>query len=133
MFDDRPGVAARLSDELVAWLTTVSSEGQPQPSMIWFVVEDEHFVIYSKDATPRLRNIQHDERVALHLNSDSDGDSLLIIEGRAEIVGTGVPPSQDRAYVAKYERHLPRWDFTWESYDKGFPVRIHVRPTRLRA
>jgi PPOX class probable F420-dependent enzyme len=132
LFDDRPKIQARLDKEVVAWLTTVNPIGQPQPSVVWYVIEDDHFVIYSKDATPRLRNIVADPQVALHLNSDADGDGLLIIEGEAEIIGLDVPPSGDAAYVAKYEQHLPRWDFTWQSYDAGFPVRLHFRPTRVR-
>lgn len=132
MFEDRPEVRARLDEELVAWLTTVNGTGQPQPSVIWYVIEDDHFVIYSKEGTPRLRNIRADARVAFHLNSDREGDRVLIFEGEAEIIGEDVPPSQHAAYVAKYEPHLSRWDFTWDSYDQGFPTRIHVRPTRLR-
>jgi PPOX class probable F420-dependent enzyme len=132
LFDDHPEIRARLKDETVAWLTTVNPAGQPQPSVVWYVIEDDHFVVYSKDDTPRLRNIGADARVALHLNSDRDGDDLLIFEGVAEVIGIAVPPSADPAYAAKYEQHLPRWDFSWESYDAGFPVRIHVRPTRLR-
>ncbi|MFV2063188.1 MAG: pyridoxamine 5'-phosphate oxidase family protein [Chloroflexota bacterium] len=133
MFDDRPEIKARLDDALVAWLTTVNPKGQPQPSVVWFITTDDYFVIYSKDDTPRLRNIQADSHVSLNLNSDADGDDVLIIEARAEIIGKDVPPSADAAYVAKYERHLPRWDFTWQSYDEGFPVRVHIRPTGLRS
>lgn len=132
MLGEHSGATERLDQELVAWLTTVDSHGQAQPSAIWFVVADDGLVIYSKSPTPRLRNIAANPRVAVHLNSDSDGDGLLIIEGVAEVIGTEVPPSQDAAYVAKYDQHLSRWDFTWESYDAGFPVRIHVRPTRIR-
>ncbi len=132
MFEDRPDVRARLDEALVAWLTTVSADGQPQPSIVWYVIEGDHFVIYSKDGTPRSRNIRSDPRVAIHLTSDVDGDAVLIIEGEAEIIGTDVPPSRHPTYVAKYEPHLPRWDFTWDAYDAGFPVRVHVRPTRVR-
>lgn len=133
MYDDRPEVKARLADTKVAWLTTVNAKGQPQPSVIWFVTTDDDIVVYSKDDTPRLRNIRADPRVAVNLNSDDEGAELLIIEGEVEIIGNDVPPSADPAYVAKYERHLPRWDFTWQSYDAGYPVRLHIRPTRLRA
>lgn len=129
---EESGIGARLDRELVAWLTTVSPTRGPQPSMIWFVTEADHFVIYSKAPTPRLRNIEADARVAVHLNSDQDGGDLLIFEGEALIMGADVPPSGDATYVAKYEPHLARWDFTWETYDIGYPVRIHVHPRRIR-
>ena len=102
MFEDRPDLAARLDAEVVAWLTTVSPSGQPQPAPVWFVTADEHFVIYSKDEVPRLRNLRTNPRVALHLNSDADGASLTIIHGEAEIIGRELPPSADPAYAAKY-------------------------------
>lgn len=132
MFDDQPDLQARFADAVVAWLTTVSPEGQPQPAPVWFVPADECFVIYSLDDVPRLRNIQGNPRVALHLNSDRDGDGLTIIHGEAEVIGREVPPSADPAYVAKYGQHLARWDFTWKTFDEGYPVRLHVRPTRVR-
>lgn len=132
MFDDRPDLQDRLTDSVVAWLTTVSPSGQPQPAPVWFVMTDEHFVIYSVDGVPRLRNILANPKVALHLNSDRDGDGLTIIHGEAEIIGREVAPSADAAYAAKYEGHLNRWDFTWSTFDEDYPVRIHVRPTRVR-
>ena len=132
MFEDRPDLVARLDAEVVAWLTTVSPSGQPQPAPVWFVTADEHFVIYSKDEVPRLRNLRTNPRVALHLNSDADGAGLTIIHGEAEIIGRELPPSADPAYAAKYGQHLSRWDFTWETYDEGYPVRLHIRPTRVR-
>lgn len=132
MFADRPEVQARLRDTVVAWLTTVNPDGQPQSSVVWFVVVDDLIVVYSKDHTPRLRNIRANPRVGFNLNSDPDGDDLLVIEADAQIMGTDMPPSADAAYTAKYASHLPRWDFTWPTYDPGFPVRIHIRPTRLR-
>jgi PPOX class probable F420-dependent enzyme len=133
MYEDRPEIKARLGDELVAWMTTVSADGQPQPSVVWFVVDDDVIVIYSKEGTPRLRNIAVNPRVSLHLNSDRDGASPLVIEGEAQIMGTERPFDQHPGYFAKYEPHLARWDFTIESYAREFTTRIHVRPTRLRA
>ena len=132
MYDDRPEIQARLQHAVVAWLTTVNADGQPQSSVVWFVAADDAIVVYSKDRTPRLRNIRANPRVCFNLNSDPDGDDPVIVEGEAEIIGSAVPPSAHAGYAAKYAPHLSHWDFTWESYDPGFPVRIHIRPTRLR-
>lgn len=132
MFDDRPELQERLAESVVAWFTTVSPSGQPQPAPVWYVTEGDHLVIYSKDDVPRLRNIEANPRVAIHLNSDRDGDGLVIIHGEAEIVGRTPPPSGHAGYAAKYQQHLSRWGFTWESYDEGYPVLVHVRPTRVR-
>ena len=132
MFEDRPELQQRLADEIVVWLTTVTPAGQPQPAPVWFVVADDHFVIYSRDDVPRLRNIAANPKVALNLNSDREGEELTVIHGEAEIIGREVKPSEDPAYAARYQEHLGYWDFSWETYDRGYPVRLHIRPTHVR-
>lgn len=132
MFKDRPEIGERFAEGIVAWLTTVNPAGQPQPAPVWYALEDDHIVIYSRDETPRLRNIRANPRVALHLNSDADGSALAIVHGEAEIIGRELPPSRHPGYAAKYEPHLERWNFTWESYDEGYPVLMYIRPTRIR-
>ncbi len=57
MFEERPDIQARLDEELVIWLTTVNTAGQPQTSPVWFLVEDESIVVFSLANTPRTRNI----------------------------------------------------------------------------
>ena len=133
MFDERPDIQERLEGELVAWMTTVNAEGQPQTSPVWFLVEDEVFVIYSLDGTPRTRNIKANPHVCLNLNSTRSGGEVVIIEGQAEIIDDGPRASEDERYVAKYAGPMEDLSMTPESFATDYPVRIHVRPTRLRA
>ncbi len=133
MFEERPDIQERLDGELVAWMTTVSPAGQPQTSPIWFLVEDETFVIYSLAATPRTRNIEANARVCLNLNSTYEGGQVVIIEGVAEIVPDGPPATEHAEYVAKYRGPMDDLGMTPESFARDYPVRIHVTPTRLRA
>ena len=133
MFEERPDIQERLDGELVAWMTTVSPSGQPQTSPIWFLIEDEIFVVYSLPSTPRTRNIEANKRVCLNLNSTPEGGRVVIIEGTAEIVTDAPPAFQDDAYVAKYRGPMDDLGMTPESFSRDYPVRIHVRPTRLRA
>jgi PPOX class probable F420-dependent enzyme len=133
MFDERPDIQERLEGELVAWMTTVSPAGQPQTSPVWFLVEDESFVIYSLASTPRTRNIAANPRVSLNLNSTPEGGQLVIIEGTAEIMADGRPAFEDEAYVTKYREPMSDLGMTPESFSADYPVRIHVVPTRLRA
>ena len=133
MFDERPDIQERLDGELVAWMTTVSPAGQPQTSPVWFLVEDEVIVIYSLGKTPRTRNIAADPKVCLNLNSTPSGGEVVIIEGTAEMIAEGPAASADEAYVAKYEASMEDLGMTPASFAADYPVRIHVRPTRLRA
>ena len=57
-------VERRLGRDLIAWLTTVSPSGTPQPSPVWFLWDRETFLIYSRPDTPKLRNIRSRPTVA---------------------------------------------------------------------
>lgn len=133
MFDERPDIRARLDDELVVWMTTVNAAGQPQASPVWFLVQGGSIVVYSLGQTPRTRNIAADPRVSLNLNSTRSGGEVVIIEGTAEIVPDGLPAHETPEYVAKYETAMEDLGMTPESFSAGYPVRIHIQPTRLRA
>ncbi|CAN5618527.1 hypothetical protein BH24CHL9_BH24CHL9_01870 [soil metagenome] len=133
MFDERPDIQERLASELVIWMTTVDGAGQPQTSPVWFLAQDELFVVYSLARTPRTRNIATNPLVSLNLNSSPTGGRLAIIEGVAEVVAEGVPADQDPEYLAKYDQALVDEGMTPQSFARDYPVRIHVRPTRLRA
>ena len=51
------GLAQRLEDELVVWLTTVRSDATPQSSLVWFLWDGGEFLIYSEPGKAKLRNI----------------------------------------------------------------------------
>lgn len=133
MFEERPDIQERLDSEIVAWMTTVSHDGRPQTSPVWFLVQDEVIVVYSLDGTPRTRNIAVNPKVCLNLNSTPDGSDVVVIEGTAAIVPDGPPAHDDDAYVAKYEESIADLGMTPASFAADYPVRIHIQPTRLRA
>ena len=63
-------VAERLRNELVLWLTTVTPNGQPQTSPVWFLLVDYEILLFSLADTPRPGNIRANPRVAANLDSD---------------------------------------------------------------
>lgn len=133
MFDDRPQIKKRLDEAHVAWLTTVSPDGQPQPSLVWYITDDGSFIIYSRAGTPRERNIAANPRVALNLSSDDHGSAPLVVEGEARIVGREPRFTDDAVYYAKYQRLVADLGMTDDEFARDYPLRISVRPTRLRA
>ena len=133
MFDDRPDIQERLDGELVVWMTTVDAAGQPQTSAVWFLIDEEAIVIYSLSKTPRTRNIAANPTVCLNLNCTPTGGDVVIIEGTAEIISDGPAANQDKQYVVKYREPMADLGMTPESFAADYPVRIHIRPTRLRA
>lgn len=122
----------RLTSEEIAWLTTVTPDGQPQSSPVWFLWEDGGFVICSLATTPRVRNTRANPRVAVNFNSDADGGDILTFEGEARIEGTELAPATGAAYRAKYQARIDEYGWTWESFRRDYPVVVRIRPTRVR-
>jgi PPOX class probable F420-dependent enzyme len=121
--------SAMLADAAVAWLTTVRSDGQPQASPVWFVVDDDDFLIYSMP-TQRVRNIGTHPKVAVNLESN-DGSDVVSVEGTARIVNG--PSSLDHeAYMTKYRSMIERMGSTPEEFASAYSIPIRVTPTRWR-
>lgn len=126
--------ARRLRQEAIAWLVTVGGDLTPQASPVWFLWDDETFLIYSQPNTPKLRNIAQRPRVGLHLNSDAPGNDVVIVTGEARI-DAGAPPAHEvPAMVGKYRDDLRAVrsadDFARTMRD--YSVAIRVTPTGLR-
>lgn len=127
-----PEIAERLDRTLIAWLTTVTPDGQPQSSPVWFLRDGERFVIYSLANAPRVRNVRVNPRVALNLNSTDDGGQVVTVEGTATLED-GPPSTTLPAYQAKYQALIAEYGWTAESFARDYPQRIVVTPTRLRS
>jgi PPOX class probable F420-dependent enzyme len=122
----------RLGSELIVWLTTVTPEGQPQSSPVWFLWEEDEIVLCSLATTPRVRNMRANPRVAVNLNSDAGGGDIVTFEGEARIEGTELPPGTAAAYRAKYQAEIDGFGWTWESFRRDYPAVVRIRPTRVR-
>ncbi len=125
-------VRRRLRQEIVAWLTTVDRRGTPQPRPIWFHWDGETFLIFSQPDTGKLRHIARDPRVAVHLNSDVNGDDFAVLLGKARLPRRPVPPERLRAYLRKYRQGILGLGLTPESFLAEYSVPILVKPERLR-
>jgi len=127
-----PDASERLSRTTIIWLTTVTAEGQPQSSPVWFLWESDRLITYSLPASPRVRNLRANPRVALNLNSDDEGGAVVTMEAEA-VLEDGPPASEVPAYVAKYQALITAYGWTPESFARDYPQRIVITPTRLRA
>ncbi len=125
-------VQRRLRDERIGWLTTVGSDGTPQPSPIWFLWDGETFLIYSKPKAPKLQNIARHPRVALSLNSDNDGGDIVILTGDAQIVTDTPAADQVGPYLEKYRAGIAGIGLTPASFGETYSSAIRVTPTSLR-
>ena len=126
-------VAARLRDEIVAWLVTVASDGTPVPTPVWFWWDGETLLVYSQPDKPKLRNIAANPRVAVALRTDELGDDLVVITGDAAVDWSAPAAVELPAYIEKYASEISRQGSNPEEFSAAYSVAVRIRPTRLRA
>lgn len=124
-------VLERLRSDLVVWLTTVDPDGQPQTSPVWFLWQDEAFLIYSQPNATKVRNLRTNPKVALTLRTDETASSYVTFEGVA-VLPDGPRGDQVPAYLQKYEPLIAGegWTVEWMTGEYSQPVVI--TPTRVR-
>lgn len=125
-------VARRLQDEQVIWLTTVGRDGTPQPNPVWFVWEDDSFLIYTQDTAYKLRNIRRNPRVSLHFDSGESGEDVVVFTGMASLDESAPLAHRHAAYLEKYRQGIADIDMTPESMGKDYHVAIRVKPDKVR-
>jgi PPOX class probable F420-dependent enzyme len=121
-------VARRLREEIIVWLTTVRSDLTPQPSPVWFLWQDDQFLIYSKPDTPKLRSIARNPVVALNFDGDGRGGDIVVVTGSARIDPRASPAHQVDAYVQKYAASFKRNGWTAEQFARMYSIPILVTP-----
>jgi PPOX class probable F420-dependent enzyme len=126
-------VAARLRDELVAWLVTVGANGTPAPTPVWFWWDGETLLVYSQPDKPKQRHIAANPRVALAMRTDEHGDDLVVITGLAAVDDSAPAAFELPEYIEKYRGEIARLGSNPEEFSGAYSVPIRIRPTRLRA
>lgn len=126
-------VAERIEREGIAWLTTVSSNGVPQPNPIWFLWNDGEFLIFCEPDQAKLANIARQSGVSLNLNSTIHGGDVVIFSGSAELFDKATLPAEviDR-YVSKYADGIASLEMTGESFLNQYSEGIRVTPGKVR-
>ena len=98
-----------MDEELVIWLTTVSSDGTPNPNPVWFCWDGSSFVIYTPPSSAKLKNIARNPRVSLNLaGSEALGGDVVIFTGEAHTKehGTGADPGYVKKFLAEVSKNI---------------------------
>ncbi len=124
----------RIKKEYFIWLTTVDPAGTPQPRPVWFVWEDDSFLIFSQAKAHKLKHIQKNPQVSLNFNtSDDKGESqVIVITGSARIDPECPPVYKHRAYLKKYEDGIRRLGATPEQFAGEYSVAVRIAADKLR-
>ncbi len=121
---------SRLKKEIVIWFVTAGADRKPQAVPVWFLFDGRSFLIYSRDGV-KVRDVQANPRVELHLNSDEVGDDLVRVSGEAKIE-TRSPRRLQDAYARKYGGEIKRLGTTPKSFLETYHNAIRVRRLRFR-
>jgi PPOX class probable F420-dependent enzyme len=133
--DERRGhVEARLRGNLMAWLTTVRPDGQPVSVPVWFLLrDDETFLVYSQPNKLKLRNLEHNPRVALGLDVTDLGRDVIRVEGTARQVEDIPPADENRQYLVKYTERIGALFGAADKFAELYSTPLLITPTRLWA
>ena len=127
-------VLQRLNKEYFIWLTTVGSDLTPQPRPVWFVWEDNSFLVFSQPHAHKVRHIAQHPRVALHFNADETGDNnILVFTGTAAIDHQVQPAHNLPAYFKKYGAGIAGLGMTPAEFSADYSVAIRITPTSWRS
>ena len=130
----REHVEARLRSNLMAWLTTVRPDGQPDSVPVWFLVrDDETILVYSQPGKRKLRNIRENPKVTLGLDVTDIGRDIIRIDGTAEHVHDEPPADRQPQYAAKYAERIGAMFGTPRQFAELFSEALVITPSRLHA
>jgi PPOX class probable F420-dependent enzyme len=123
-------VQSRLKREVVIWLATVGPKARPLVVPVWFLWDGDSFLVYSVPGA-KVRNIERNPAVQLHLNATDDGDDVVRVEGTAQILKRQPPAYKVPAYIRKYATRIKSYGLTPAGFSEQYRVPVRVRPTKF--
>jgi flavin reductase (DIM6/NTAB) family NADH-FMN oxidoreductase RutF len=73
----------RLAASRNYWIVTADEDARPRAAPVWGVWIEDAVVFSSSPRSRKARNLRHDPRVVIHLES---GDEAVILEGEVEAI-----------------------------------------------
>lgn len=133
MWENKAHSYDRLMADKVVWLTTVSRNGVPSTAPVWYHVEnDAELLVYSKDPSVRVANIEANDRVTVNLNTDSWATDVIVMNGTAVIDRDAVSADGHRSFVAKYQEQLDVYGWTAKWFAENYPTAIRIKIRSVR-
>jgi PPOX class probable F420-dependent enzyme len=125
-------VVRHLREDVVVWLTTVSRNGAPLPSPVWFLWDGEESVLIYSMVSARVRNLAANANVSLNFDGDRRGGDIVVLSGTAVEEPGASPADANAGYLAKYGASIDRIGHTPASFAEKYSVPLRVRITRSR-
>ena len=127
-------IKKHLKNEYFVWLTTVDSKGTPQPRPVWFVWDDNSFLVFSQPNAYKVKHLQNNPKVSLHFNTiDDAGEKHVIIFTGEASFDEKIPPAHKLpAYLKKYKTEITGLKMTPEGFRNEYSRAIRIKPTEVR-
>jgi PPOX class probable F420-dependent enzyme len=121
-------IDARLRAEPIIWLSSVRPDGRPHLVPVWFWWDGAAILIFSKPAAQKVRNLRHSPHVMLALDSADEGEDIVLLAGRAELLGADAPRSTLPEYAEKYAALMTRIGMAadWHAAEYSQAIRVNV-------
>ena len=114
------------------WKGKTRGDHTARSAPVWFLWEDETFLIYTLANAKRLAHIERNPHVALNFNSDGTGGDIIVFTGKARQAPDTPPADQYPAYAEKYRGLIAEEFQTAENFARGYPVALRITPTKVR-
>jgi PPOX class probable F420-dependent enzyme len=126
-------VQGHLKDQYAIWLTTVDSNLAPQPRPVWFIWQEDSFLIFSQAKAHKIAHIKKNSKVALNFNTDETGDKHVIVFTGEAFIDMDCPPAhQVPAYFEKYKEGIAGLGMTPQQFSMDYSVAIRIHPAEVR-
>ena len=73
---------ALLRRPAIGYLATSMPDGSPQLTQVWVDTDGEHILVNSVRGAQKLRNVEHDPRVAVAVSDPDDPSRYFAVRGR---------------------------------------------------
>jgi PPOX class probable F420-dependent enzyme len=125
-------VERRLREDTLAWITTVSADGTPQPNPVWFLWKNGMILVRSWPDAVKLRHIERRPRVGFNLEGGADGEDIVVLTGSASVSFEPLASATVQAYFAKYHEEIVALGMSDEEHLAELSVTIRITPEKLR-
>ena len=126
-------VRRRLGEAYVIWLTSVGSDGTPQPNPVWFLWDGaDSILVYNRADAHRLAHIDARPNIALHLDGNGRGGDVVVLAATARRDRQAPASSANPDYVAKYGDGMRRVSGSVEQFAADYPVPLRIEIRKIR-
>jgi PPOX class probable F420-dependent enzyme len=126
-------IEQRLRDDLMIWMTTVGPSGRPHSVPVWFWWDGESITIFCEPETKKIRNLRQNPAVTFALETEDEGEIVIVFEGDAELLAEPTTSAMPGAFGEKYAHLFPRINSSPEIMAARYSQPVRLKPAKVMA